>query len=106
MLRIQRSSNAGVGFALIGEIEIEDIAELQRLLRLEELGRRIAFDLEEVTLVHRDALKFLASCEADGIKLENCPSYIRVWIDRETEARVVKQEVGWLGAGQLLRLAN
>jgi len=39
--------------------------------------------LKDVTLVDRDAVKFLALCEADSITLENCPAYIREWIERE-----------------------
>jgi hypothetical protein len=39
-------------------------------------------DLRDVTLVNQDAIKFLSSCEADSIKLENCPAYIREWIKR------------------------
>jgi hypothetical protein len=87
MLKIQRSSNGEVVFTLIGRIEIEDIGELQRLFSLEQVGRRLALDLEDVTLVDRDAVKFLARCEADGIKLENCPAYIREWIAREKMSR-------------------
>jgi hypothetical protein len=35
-----------------------------------------------VTLVNQDAVKFLCRCEADGIKLENCPLHVRRWIDQ------------------------
>jgi hypothetical protein len=35
-----------------------------------------------VTLVNQDAVKFLRRCEADGIKLENCPLHVRRWIDQ------------------------
>jgi hypothetical protein len=83
MLKIQRSSNGGVVLALTGRIEIEDIAELKRLFGAEETGCLLALDLENVTLVDREAVGFLAGCEADGIKLKNCPAYIRVWIDRD-----------------------
>jgi hypothetical protein len=41
------------------------------------------FDLRHVTLVNRDAVIFLAVCEAQGIKIESCPLYIRNWIDQE-----------------------
>jgi len=64
-------------------MEIEDVAELQRLLSLEPGGQSIALDLNDITIVHRDALKFLACCEAENIRLENCPAYIREWIDTE-----------------------
>jgi anti-anti-sigma regulatory factor len=80
MLRIQRSSNCGVVFSLSGHIEMEDAAELQRLLSLEAAGQDIAFDLQDLTLVDRDALRFLARCEARGIKMKNCPAYVREWI--------------------------
>lgn len=83
MLRIQRSSKRGVAFSLSGRIEAEDIAELQRLLRLEAAGQEITLDLQDITLVDRDAVRFLGRCEEESIKLERCPAYIREWIDSE-----------------------
>jgi anti-anti-sigma regulatory factor len=83
MLRIHRSSNQGVVFSLSGRLEIENVAELQRLLRLEAVDQGIALDLQDITLVDRAAVKFLAHCEAESIKLENCPAYIREWINTE-----------------------
>lgn len=87
MLRIQRSSNQGVVFSLSGRIKLEDIAELQRVLSLEATDQGIRLDLQDITLVDRDAISFLASCEAEGIKLENCPAYIREWIDTENRQK-------------------
>jgi hypothetical protein len=83
MLKIQRKTNGGVVFTLSGRIEAEDIGELRRLLELEGADRQVALDLEDVTLVDRDAIKYLANCEADGTKLTNCPPYVREWIGRE-----------------------
>ncbi len=83
MLKIQRSQNGQVVFTLSGRIEVEDVAELQRLFALETTGRQLVLDLKDVTIVDRDAVKFLARCEAIRIKLENCPPYIREWIERE-----------------------
>ena len=83
MLRIQRSSNRGVVFSLSGRIETEDVPELQRLLSLEAGGQDITFRFEDVTLVDRDTVTFLARCESEGIELENCPAYAREWIDTE-----------------------
>ena len=85
MLRIQRSANGKVVFTLSGRIESEDVAELQRLLDLEGEGDHLTLDLKDVTLLDRDAVKFLARREADGIQLDNCPAYIREWIEREKE---------------------
>ena len=81
MLKIQRSANGRVVFTVSGRIEAEDVKELQELLALETAGRQLVLDLRDVTLVNQDAVKFLAGCEADSIKLENCPAYIRVWIE-------------------------
>jgi len=33
--------------------------------------------LQEVRLVYREGVRFLANCKAKGIKLKNCPAYIR-----------------------------
>ena len=84
MLKIQRKINGGVVFTLSGRIQADDIDELRRLLELEAAGSRIALDLKDVTLVDRDAIKFLADCKVDGIKLENCPPYVRKWIGQES----------------------
>jgi hypothetical protein len=35
-----------------------------------------------VTLVNQDAVRFFRSCEANNIKLENCPLHVRRWIDQ------------------------
>jgi len=83
MLKIQRSQNGKVVFTLSGRIEAEDVAELQRLFALETAEHHVVLDLKDVTLVDRGAVKFLAQCEADSIKLENCPPYVREWIGRE-----------------------
>jgi len=85
MFKIQRSANGKlVVFTLSGRIKTEGVAELQKLLESEADGHSLVLDLKEVRLVDRDVVSFLASCEAKGIKLANCPAYIREWIERET----------------------
>jgi len=58
------------------------VKELRELLALETAGQQLVLDLMDVTLVNQDAVTFLGSCEADSIKLENCPPDIREWIDQ------------------------
>jgi hypothetical protein len=83
-LRIQKSKNGEVVvFTLSGRIRAEGVEELQRLFEVEGQDHHIVLELKEVKLVDRDAVKFLARCEANGTKLENCPAYIREWIGRE-----------------------
>ena len=87
MLKIQRSSNGHAVFRIIGRMEAERVAELEELLKSEAGARQIVLDLKDLTLVDRDAVRFFERCEKRGIKLENCPAYIREWIIRERGGR-------------------
>ena len=82
MLKIQRSSNGQVIFELTGRMNAEHVAEFEGLFRSETGTGQIVLDLKDLTLVDLDAVKFLESCEMDGIELKNCPPYIREWITR------------------------
>jgi anti-anti-sigma regulatory factor len=85
MFKIQRSTDENfVVFTLSGRITSSGLTELQRLLDSESHDQSLLLDLKEVKLVDRDVIGFLASCEAKGVKLVNCPAYIREWIERET----------------------
>jgi anti-anti-sigma regulatory factor len=82
MLKIRRSENDGLAiFCLSGRIEEQHVSELQELLAGEAEGTKAVLDLEEVRLVDREVVRFLAACEARGISLRNCPSYVREWIE-------------------------
>jgi hypothetical protein len=83
MLKIQRTSNGQVVFTLSGQMNEEHIAELETLIRSEANGLPIVLDLKDLTLAGRDAIGFLEHCEANGIRLKNCASYVREWITRE-----------------------
>jgi hypothetical protein len=52
-------------------MEAERVAELKELFDRDY--RNIILDLWDVRLADRDAVRFLRGCEADGMKLENCP---------------------------------
>lgn len=83
MLRITRIDNGRVVFKLSGQMSAENIGELQTLVSAEASGRRIHLDLKDLTLVDQDIVSFLKRSEAKGIKLENCPAYIRQWIKQK-----------------------
>jgi anti-anti-sigma regulatory factor len=83
MFKIRRSDGKFVVFALSGRITAARLPELQALLESEPEDHAIALDLRELKLADRDAVRFLASCEANGMKLANCPPYIRAWIEKE-----------------------
>ena len=46
-------------------------------------AEQIVLDLEEVTLVDLDVVRFLGVSEAERFELVNCSPYIRDWIFRE-----------------------
>jgi len=83
-LRIQRLDERDlVVFTLAGRIRADRIPELQTLLNSELPDHKLVLDLREVKLVDRDAVRFLAQSEAEGVKLRNCSAFIREWISQE-----------------------
>jgi hypothetical protein len=72
-------------FILSGRIEGPAVAELRRLFELQTEYRDIVLDLKDVGVVGREVMRFLLSCEVDGVKLENCAPYIREWMEREKD---------------------
>ena len=64
-----------------GRIHAEHVDTLREVLGREK--GKVAIDLEEVIIVHREAVRLLALSEASGIELRNCPAYIREWVTRE-----------------------
>jgi len=57
------------------EVHIEVIDEL-----LAKETDPVALDLGEVTLADREAVRFLATLDARGVGLIDCPGFIREWM--------------------------
>jgi hypothetical protein len=74
------TSNNSVVLRVSGRIDEDHVDTLKEVLGREK--GEIVLDLTEVSLVDRDAVKFLAASEANGIVLRNCPGYIREWVAR------------------------
>ena len=53
---------------------------------LEQESSALILDLKEVRLVDGEGVKLLAIHESNGVRIDNCPLYIREWIRREREA--------------------
>lgn len=70
---------------LIGRIQSEYLDELKA--QMAYTGPRIFLDLEEVTLVDVDVIRFLVVCEDEGIEVVHCSPYIREWMRRERDRR-------------------
>src|ERR1700675_2511141 len=83
-LKIERAvRQESTVFVLSGRFEAEHIEELEGLFQLQNGTPAIVLDLREIRLADRGAVKFLARCEAGGVRLENCPGYIREWMGKE-----------------------
>jgi predicted metal-binding protein len=83
-LRIERSTRQRFTvFTLSGRMEAEHVEELKELFDRDY--RNIILDFRDLRLTDRDAVRFLRGCESDGMKLENCPAYVREWMDREKD---------------------
>ena len=68
-------------FRVSGHIQSEHVQTIQDLIAREK--GPIGFDLNELTLVDRDAVSYLALCELRGIELRNCPPFLRDWVTKE-----------------------
>ena len=88
-LRIEKCSEGPIGILrLIGRIQAQYIEELTA--QIQRGGPKIVLDLDEVTLVDVDVVRFLTVLERDGIELRHCPLFIREWIVREQRAETKK----------------
>ncbi len=68
---------------LIGYLQVAHLEALQA--HMESNGPRTMLDLDEVTLVDVEVVRFLGTCEKEGTALLHCPPYIREWISREQQ---------------------
>ena len=81
-LRIERHSHGGrTTIRLIGRMQAEHVSEVQN--QIEESEGDLTLDLEEVTLVDVEVIRFLGRCEARAINVVNSSPYITEWIARE-----------------------
>jgi anti-anti-sigma regulatory factor len=84
-MKIEKHSQRGkTTVRLSGDFQAEHIAELEK--QLQNGGPRFVLDLTEVTVVDVEMVRFLGTCEANGMKIVYCPQYIREWMDRERDA--------------------
>jgi hypothetical protein len=67
----------------MGRIGSEHLQELKDQLVGAALG--ISLDLDHVSLVNVDAVRFLGECEAGGVKILHSSPYIWEWIRREMD---------------------
>jgi len=82
--KVVKSEHGGVVvFHLSGRLDAEHVTELEHLIEAEVRYHSIVLDMKDVRLVDRDAVRFLAHCQTEGARLDNCPAYIQEWMRRE-----------------------
>jgi len=82
MLRIEKDPNGCAStLRLCGRIQSDRIACIRSAMTEGYAPKNL--DLSEVTLVDVAVVRFLMSCEDNGIELLQCPPYVREWILRE-----------------------
>ena len=81
-LRIEKDSDGQTtSLRLIGRMRREHIEELKAQIKVG--GTSLTLDLNEVSLVDLDVIRFLARCQMEGISLIHCSPYINNWIAKE-----------------------
>jgi hypothetical protein len=86
-LKIEKTLGEGCTIIkLIGRIRAKHLDELKA--QIVASVPKIVLELGEVSLVDADVVRFLSTCEAEGIQLLNCSAYIREWIVREQESAI------------------
>lgn len=79
-----------------GRLVAEHVGTLRTAL--EQEGRPVVIDLQDVLLADLEAVKLLAAADTSGTELTNCPRYIREWIKSErTETKPKRPEQGTRG---------
>jgi hypothetical protein len=83
--KIERIAGADrLTIKLIGQLDADCLAELEA--QIASGTGRIEFDMEEVTLVDIDVVRFLVASEARGIEVRGCSAYISDWMSRERDS--------------------
>ncbi len=70
---------------LSGRLQSKHLDELKT--QIESARSRIALDLNGVTLVDVESVRFLNACEKGGVELLHCWPYIQEWMIREKDRK-------------------
>jgi anti-anti-sigma regulatory factor len=74
----------GTKIRLIGRLRAEYLPQIRAQINASQPD--IVLELDEVTLVDVDAVRFLNVCESRGIQLHDCSPYIRKWMAQEQDS--------------------
>ena len=66
---------------LIGRMQMQHLQSVRTLI--EETGAPIVLDLEELTMVDLETVRFLGQCQSDGVSLLHASQFINDWVAKE-----------------------
>ena len=85
-LKIEKiSAGRKTVICLSGRLQSEHLDEFKT--QIEGDHSPIALDLDGVTLVDVEVVRFLNGCEESGVELLHCSPYIREWMLREQDRK-------------------
>jgi ABC-type transporter Mla MlaB component len=76
--------NHGTRICLSGELRYAQLVNLKT--EIDRFGQPATLDLDEVSAVDIDGIRYLNECRAKGIQVVNCSPYIREWMLQEKRA--------------------
>ncbi len=83
---VSSTQSDSLTLAIAGKVSQEALPEIALLI---DHGRRdhekVLLDLSEVTLLDPAAAQFFADLFQGGVRLVNCPGYLRRWIVRDND---------------------
>jgi len=68
---------------VIGRLRSENLADLAGQIAMQ--GAHVRLDMEQVTLVDVEVVRFLIRIQSSETQLTNCPPYIREWMTCERQ---------------------
>ena len=74
----------GTTIRLVGRLSMEHLPLL--IAKIDAAQDLIILEMDELTLVDTDVVRFLIDCQTRGIQLRGCSAYIREWIAREQKS--------------------
>jgi hypothetical protein len=77
----QIRENIGTRICLSGELRCSHLFDLRA--EIEQVGKPITLDLNEVDVVDIDGIRLLNECQTNGIQVVNCSPCIREWMLQE-----------------------
>jgi ABC-type transporter Mla MlaB component len=81
---VSSTQTDSITLAIAGKVSEDALPQIALLIgRGKQEHEQVVLDLSEVTLLDPAAARFLSEQFRGGVRLVNCPVYIRRWITRE-----------------------